>query len=227
MAQNPIKPTPLGDADAFMREIDEDMQQEWLLRIWQKYQRVIIGAVAAIVIGTAGWTSWDTHHRQNLMEATAALARIDVTQDGQWEKNAGELEALSKDRPGTAQAVMALLRAADLRLAHGQKEAALKLYAQVAADPSAPVEFRQLADLSWARAQLDDGDAATLKAKLESLVATNQPWRFSAMESLALLTFRTGDKAQAKALLQKIKDDTTAPQVVRGRAGDLLRAVTE
>ena len=104
----------------------------------------------------------------------------------------------------------------------GDLAGAEALWNKVAGDSSADPLLRDLASLLWAQHGIDQGDPSLLEARLKALAAPDNPWHALADEQLALLDLRLGKDDQAKATLQRLAQDTTAPSGVRGRANALL-----
>ena len=74
----------------------------------------------------------------------------------------------------------------------------------------------------WVEHQIDSGDPALLQARLKTLAAPENAWHTLAEEQLALLDMRLGKPDDAKTILRRLAQDTTAPNGVRGRANILL-----
>jgi len=44
--------------DSFIREVDDELRTERVQNIWKKYGKLLIAGAAAVVIGTAGYRSY-------------------------------------------------------------------------------------------------------------------------------------------------------------------------
>ena len=47
--------------DILLREIDEELKQENLQQIWNKYGTLIVGGAFLLVAGVAGFQGWKAH----------------------------------------------------------------------------------------------------------------------------------------------------------------------
>jgi hypothetical protein len=117
---------------------------------------------------------------------------------------------------------LARLRMAALQADGGARAAALGTWQAVADDASADPLLRGLANLYWVEAQIETGEPAVLKARLDALVPANNPWHGLAQEAQALLDMRQGHTDMARQTLRTLSQDITAPEGVRGRATSLL-----
>jgi hypothetical protein len=66
-----------------------------------------------------------------------------------------------------------------------------------------------------------------MKRRLESKTAASNPWRFTALELLALSAERAGDIEQARKIYTQLADDLETPSGLRGRAAEMLTALKE
>src|SRR5208337_2128904 len=113
-------------------------------------------------------------------------------------------------------------RAAGLKADMGDLPGALALWDAVAHDDSADKLLRDLANLLWAQHGIDAGDPPVVRARLAALEKPDNPFRALAEEAGALLDLRLGQTDAAKAALQKLASDPTAPEGVHARANGLL-----
>ena len=70
--------------------------------------------------------------------------------------------------------------------------------------------------------RLDSGNPDSLTEELAPLTADDNPWRYSALELMALLAHRAGDKTRAVEHYTRLADDAAAPQGLRARAAEML-----
>ena len=134
-------------------------------------------------------------------------------------------ETLKRDGKG-AFATLAGFRLAALKMDQGDRAGAMALYDTLAGDSNADQALREAATLLGVMADVDHGEPAALKAKLEPFLTDNNPWRFTASELAAVLALNSGDNATAATLLKRIVDDQAAPTGARTRASRLLEGLT-
>lgn len=210
-------------ADIF-REVDEELRRENLEKLWKKYGRALIGLAVAIILVVAGlqaWQAYERNRRQDLSDrfsAALALAAAD--------RSAG-LAALAEmsEADGAGYAGLAAFQEARLRAATGDVEGAVSLWDRIAANGGLGPGFRAVATLLSVMHQIDSGDPAALRARLEPLSGAGEPFRASAIELLALIALRQGDAKGAKDLYARISDDPAAPSGLRARAAQMIAAI--
>ena len=210
-------------------EVDEELRAEKAQQWLKRYSGVILAAAVLIVGAAAGWQGWRWYEaRQDRNAAAQYLTAMTLAQASPTGGNEATRSAAIAAFAGVAAnspegyATLARLQQAALRADAGDLRAAIAIWDQVAGDSSADSLLRDLATLLWAQHQLDQGDPSLLEARLKPLAVAGNPWHPLAQEQLALLDLRQGRKDQAKATLQHLSEDTTAPNGVRGRASGLL-----
>lgn len=209
-----------------IREVDEELKRENWQKLWKRYGKFLIGAAVFSVAATAavvGWREYDASQRLAIGDRFAAVL-ADAESSDTPAASADALSAFAAGAPD-GYAMLARLREAKLRADAGDRGAAIAIYDSIAGDGSADRMFRDLAILYSVRTQADDGDPDALIARLSPLGAETGTWRYSARELTAILHLRAGDIEASRAAYQQLADDLLAPQGLRARAAEMLRAI--
>lgn len=212
-------------AELLIKEVDEDLRQEQLNKLWRKHGGLLsVGAVAVVLAVAAfqGWSAWELKQRQasSLRHAEAGV----LLEQGKKDEAAEVLGKLQVE--GTkGYRVLAELRLADLRQQQGDLAGAATLYQRLAADSGVDRVYRDMASIRAAYLTLDSADPAAIDKAMEPLALESSSWRHSAREILALTALRRGESAKAADLFAKIAEDAAAPQGLRARAAEMM-AVT-
>jgi len=220
-------------ADIF-QEVDEDLRRDTASALWAKYQNLVYGLVAVIILGTAGVTGWQIYDRQAREKAGAAYL--------------GALQAAEQDPKSATDVLGQLVHAggpfADIArfdLAHsalkaGDKKGALDQLTGMANDGALAAPLKGAAALMGAYVALDLGQADAAVTLVKPLTADGQPYRLSALEVTGLAAFAAGDKAGARKIYQDLeetfkKEDAagiaTAPSNLRNRVTIMLDRLAE
>lgn len=198
------------------REVDEELRQDQMKALAQRYGGLVIAAALAVVIGVAGYVGWKNWREGQRRQATAELdAALNAGPDA-----VKTLSGFAAAHDGDI-AAMARLSAAAALTRDGRVAEAAQVYDAVATDMAVSASYRDLATLLSVSRQLDGGDPAALSTRLTPLQGPAHPWRFYARELAGLLAARAGDRAGAQKLFQQLADDALAPAGVRARAADL------
>jgi hypothetical protein len=200
-------------------EVKEELRAERARKLWVRYGGVLAGVALVAVAAVGGWQGWRWYEQRQAGQVALTFMEVHRAAEapGADLRAAGErFAALAQGAP-EGYKILASLRAAALKAETGDRDAALAMWDQVAADGSAPRLYRDLASLMWALHGLETQDPAALESRLAPLVGS--AWGASARELQALVAIRRGERTEAKKNLEALAADVTAPQGVRERAG--------
>ncbi len=127
--------------DSLFREVDEEVRQDQLKKIWDQYGNYILALCVGIVLAVAalkGWQYWQVKQSQSAA-ATYADA-LKLIADGK--RNDGEKALSTIGHPGFGR-VAKLRQAASLGV-EGKTDEAVAIYDGIAADGGADPSLRDL-----------------------------------------------------------------------------------
>ncbi len=204
------------------RQVDEDVRQEQLLKLWRKYGNFVIAVVVVVVIGLSGSTFWKQYRtNQRLAESAQFAAALDLLTVGQPALAAQRFAALADDA-GAGYSALARLREAEALAAAGDSDGALAALDRLAADDRADRALRDLASLIAVLQLIDSAPPDALGQRLEPLMQDGSLWRASARELGGLIALRRGETGRAREMFAGLAEDASAPPAVRQRAAELL-----
>jgi hypothetical protein len=207
-------------------EVEEDLRRERARRLWDRYGWIATAALLLVVAGTAGWQGWRWYEaREAAAAATRYLAAMRAAEANDTAAAVGGFAALLRDAPAGYR-LLARFQEAAARARAGEREIALAMWDQLAADGATPQPYRDLAALLSVLHQADDGDPASLSARLAGLDRPDGAFRFSARELQALLAERQGQRERAVTILRGLAEAPDAPVAMRARASETLGALT-
>ncbi len=212
------------ERDSWMREVDEELRRERLQKIWQRYGGLIVGAVALVLIGLAGYQWWQTQRVAVIHDSGARFSQaMRLAQDGKTAEATQALEAIVSEGGGGYPALARLALAANLTKA-GKVDEAAAAY-QTAADATDDPLIKGFAQLQAVSLKIDTADWTTVKNQLTDLAAETSPWRYSARELLGISALRAGKLSEARQALAPLSVDPKAPTALRQRAEALMQLV--
>lgn len=228
MALSPNSPNAPTDRDAaaqdgFLREVDDALRQDDLLQLAQRYGKPLAGLIIAGLLGLAGYLYWDHTRNQAAAELSErTILALDRLGSGGVAADAAarELEPLMKEGGAGSRANAAMLHAAILQ-EQGNSAQAIKEFAALAGDTSAPQPFRDLALLRGVGLEFDRLAPADVIARLKPLAIPGNPWFGSAGEMTALAYLKLNQPDKAGPLLAVIGKDEQTPKSIRARVRQL------
>ena len=211
-------------ADIF-KEVEDDLRRDNAAKIWKKYAPLIIGVAVAVVLAVAGfqaWRAYDLDQRGKLSDQFAAA--LDATAKGDIAKAEEMLRQLSDPAAGGYRG-LAAFEEAQLRVRDDDIAGAIAIWDRIAENSALGQGLQNAAVILSVMHQVDTGDVAALRRRLEPLTAEGQPYRAAALEMSALLALRQGESEAARSFYSSIADDRAAPAGARARAAQMLAAL--
>lgn len=202
-------------ADIF-DEVDEDLKRDQMQLLWARYGKIVMTAVAAVVLGVAlrqGYVAWQTDQAET--SATAyhqALKSDDVAAALQ-----AQIGNLTDGYAMVAQFQIAAEQAKSEDFA-----AAEATYLALSSDQSLEPLYQQAAVLLSVMVAPKTADSTALTARLADLETAAGPWQAMALETSAGLVLRSGDKAAAAAKYKMIVEMADIPAGMRQRAERMI-----
>jgi hypothetical protein len=201
----------------FIREIDEDLRRDRLLKLWERYGIYAIAAAFLVVAATAGWRGWEWYQtREGIKAGSRFEAALVLAESGKHAEAEQDFDALTKDSIWGYR-LLARMRLAAETGTH-DTAAGAAAYDAIIADGSIDAAIRDVARLRAAFLLLDTAQAAEIAARVEPLIVSASPFRFSARETLALARYKAGEREAARAMFAELAVDPQTPPALRTRA---------
>jgi len=214
------------EQDVLLREIDDELKQENLQKLWKQYGTLIVGGALALVIGVAGFKGWqhyDLNQRAALGEQFAAAQQLAA---GGKQGAAGEAFSKIAGDSSAGYAMLARFQLAALAAKNGDPDGAAKAYQAIADDQGVDAIYRDLAVVLGALNELDSkSGASALTVRAEKLAGGTGPWRFTAKEVAALSALKNGDNKTARMRYDELSKDAAVPQELKNRAREMLNVL--
>ncbi len=209
------------ELESLMSEIESDLREQELRKIWERYNKPIIALCVAIVIGVAGAQLWRQHQTEQRLDLAARFeaAQADLAQ-GKTDDAMAVFADVAKAR-GEGFAALAELNRAAILAQKNDIDGAVAIYKTIAADAKADQVFRDLAVILQVQHTLDRDDPKVLEPMLAPLTNPGNPYHNVANELSALLAAKQGDYARASQLATQVLTDPATPQYMRLRMQDL------
>jgi hypothetical protein len=206
-------------SEQFIREVDEELRRAQLKQLWDRFAPLIIGVCLLVVILTAGYRGWVWwQERQAAQAGDRFLAALEAIESGDRERGEAALEAIAAEG-GAGYSVLARLRLAGENSTAGEKEKALAVYDEVAADADVATPLRDLARMRAALLALDSSDLAGATERAAPLNQPGNRWRHAAREVIGMAAYQSGDLEAAREQFLAIQQDAESPPDIWVRAG--------
>lgn len=206
-------------------EVDEAIKQERIEKIWKEHGGLIIGCIAALILGTAanaGYSAWKTKESQS--QTSLLIHSMENADD-----SANELNDISSELNSGLRS-LAAMKSASISLKNGDIEDAVAQYKSISADDNLELTFRQQAE--YLSISLDTKLSTEDKITALMKIAANEQnsWRFHAHLDLATLKANlTNQIPEARRHLSLILEDDNALPGLKKKAQsvDIVYALKE
>jgi hypothetical protein len=206
------------------QEVDEEVRRERLQKLWERYQNYFVAIVALVVLGVAGWRTYDYLETKKAAESgTAFEVASQLAEDGKHMEAEAAFAKIAAEGTASYRTLARLREAAEI--AARDPKLGIDAYRKVAADGKIDPVIQDLAALRAGALQLDAGAFADVKATLDPLTGDGRAFRHSARELLVLGAWRSGDLAEAKRLSSVIMTDGQTPPGMRTRIEMLVALI--
>ncbi len=213
--------------DSFLREVNEEIRRDRLMKLWQRFGTLIIASVVLLFVGVAAY-QWNKSRQIALEQSTGASfeAASRLAAEQKTEDALKAFEAIVKDGPA-GYGALARLRIAAEHAKAGRTAEALASYEALSADTGVDELLRDFAALQAAMLRLDQADWTEMKNRLTPLIDEKRPWRAQAREVLGLAALKAGQSEEATKLFEQILGDRAASAGLARRAQEMLAVLTD
>ncbi len=215
------------NSDALLREVVEEVKNEELQQLWNKYGLFVIVGVAIILTITISFESikaWKEKNDQKLSDAYSVAmslqsqGRLDESlsiYQSLIEKNTGIYDELSK------------LQTANIYFGQNKNSEAAETLQKMIDDKDTLPQMKFVAAIKLAAYKLDtDAPAEEVNALLQPLLQDKNS-SVVARELSAMLNIREKNFVQAKSEYEKILSSPEISDEIRARASDMINLLDE
>lgn len=209
------------------REVDEDIQRDRYLALWQRFRWLVIGALVVLVGGTISYTAWNTYSASVKVDrGERFLAAVALSEEGRNDEAARAFAAFAEDA-NAGYAALARLREAAALAEAGDPAGAVAVYDRIIDDSGAEDMLRELAAVLAAQRLLDREDPAGAETRLTPVADGAGPWRHLARELQGIAALQAGRTEDAQAIFAELAEEAGVPPGVQARATEMRAAIGE
>jgi len=212
---------PTDPAEAFVREVDENLRRDQMADMAKSYGKWIITAVILFLGAVGGYLYWQSSsQKQASTDSETISAALDKAASGNSKAAQTALAPLG-DSANDVTRASALLGQAALALRKNDRKTAIDLYAKVENDSGLPQPYRDMALVRRTMTEFDALKPDEIIARLKPLTEQGKPFFGTAGEMTGMAMLAKGDKVGAGQLFARIAADKQVPQSIRSRAVQL------
>ena len=202
-------------ADIF-DEINEELRQDRMTALWQRYGKYVIAFVVAVVAGVSLTQGYGYYTQQRDARSADVFFNAILSDDV-----AKTLEAGTEQLSG-GYALLAEFRLAAALAEKAQAAEAEQHYLSIAARDDIQQIYRDIALLLSVMQASETTQVSALQTRLDPLISSTSPLKGLALEQAAALDVRRGNRAAAIEKLNELVALTDIPASLRQRASQIL-----
>lgn len=213
--------------DAFIREIDEEIKNDRIKKLWDQYGLFIILFVIVAVSAAVSYETFKSwNEKRNQQYSNSYAYALNLQNQGRYAESLEVLEQMKKADNGVYSDV-AEIQIANILVDQGKTDEAVKILEEVVNKKSFNKQMRDVAVIKLASYKLDTAPGEEIRALIAPYAESENSWTNIARELLAMLAVRDADFAQAKKLYNDIANSASATESLKARAKDMLATLNE
>jgi hypothetical protein len=211
--------------DSLLREVEDELRQDQLKKLWTDYGTYLLGAAVAFVIGVGIYQQVEA---SRIAAAQAAGARYEAARrlvvDNKASEAVAAFQDIAKSGP-TGYATLARFQTAAASVKADKTAEAVAIYDAIVADSAADPVSRDFARMQAAALRLDSADWTEIQNRLTPLVDERNAFRANARELLGLAAQKAGKPDEARKFFLQVVGDAKASQALKDRAGTYMASI--
>ncbi len=206
--------------DAFIQEVTEDVKNDNLKVLWNKYGLfiilfVVIAVTAAVSFETIkGWR--DAKYQQQTENYLSALQSSE-----NYENSLKALEKIAAANQGVY-SDLARIQIATVLFEQDKNSEAEVMLQTIADNDELNPRIRNLAALKLATYKIDTAPRAEIEALLKPVIDADNSWSPLATDLLAMAAIRDGDTETARSLYNSLLESDNVSDNFKSRIQDML-----
>lgn len=221
------KEVDTDEQEAFIREVSEEVKNDNLKQMWEKYGIYIILLVVLALLAAVsyeGFKNWQ-RTRSETWSDTYAYA-LNLENQGKYDESLEVLEKMEQTG-GNIYSNVAKLQTANILFEQGKTDEAVDILEEIVADKSINKKLRDVSTIKLASYKLDSGSYEEIEALLKPLIEENGSWANIAKEMMAMAAIREGNIDAARTLYRELLNTPNLPEALKMRVQDMLSVLDE
>lgn len=209
--------------DAFIQEIDEDVKNDNLKVLWDKYGIFVVLLVVLAVSATVSFEkirSWKAEQNQQTTENYMSAAQLRENP----EETIAALQQINQSNQGIF-SDFAKLQIANVLFNQNKNEEAMAALQSLIDDKQANDEVKNIALIKLATYKVDQLPRAEFEALVKPIIDANNSWTPLAQDLLAMSAIQDGDVDTARSIYENILKIKDLPEGFKTKVQDMLTSL--
>jgi len=211
--------------DAFIQEIDEDVKNDNLKQLWEKYGVFIVLLVVLAVSATVSFEkfkSWRVAQNQAATETYMSAVQLKENP----EETLAALQQINQSSQGIF-SDFAKLQIANVLFNQNKNDEAKATLQSLIDDQQVNAEVKNIALIKLATYMVDELPKAEFEAMLKPILDANNSWTPLAQDLLAMSAIKEGDVDTARTIYENILKIKDLPDSFKTKIQDMLTSLSD
>lgn len=208
------------DNFAMFEEINEELKHDKMVAFVRQNSKMIVSVLVAIVLGIIIYSTWQDRQKRKMEDITNALLTVVQNPSSKDDLMLGKL---LESAPAELRPVLMLMKSGKQLMMGESPEKTLQPILDLSSRKGVDLIWRDLALLIYA--SYSTKPTQELIKILEPLTEDKRPFRFTAMEFIAMAYINDGKSETAIEYLEKILNNNEAPKSMKERIAVLSQYV--
>lgn len=212
--------------DAFIQEVDEDVKNDNLKVLWNRYGLLIIAFVVLAVSAAISFDqikNWKIAQNQRYTEEYMTAAQLQAENP---DNTIAALQQVSQKNQGIF-SDFARLQIANVLLNQDKIDEATAALESIVNDKQVNSEVQHIALVKLATYKLDTMDRASFEKLVQPLITENTSWAPIAQDLLAMSAIKNGDITTARTIYENILKIEDLPENFKVKVQDMLSSISD
>jgi hypothetical protein len=218
------------ESDSLLREVDEELRREQMQKIWERYNGLILGGAALIVLGVGGYKVLEGRRIAATEAAGSEFnSALKLSEANKADEAVKAFQKIADTGPA-GYAALAKLHLAGAHVKAGRAAEALAAYQAIVDAPGSDSLLRNFAQIQVATLKVGEGDYAEQQTRLAALAGDDGAFKITARELLGLSAYKAGKLDEARKYFEPLLIDPNASRAIQERIkivmGEIAKAET-
>lgn len=214
--------------DAFIMEVNEELKNEKLKQIWEKYGLMIIAVVTITLTAAISFETIKSWYNKKFQDISDTYSVATVLQEQEkYDESIAVLKSVEEKASDHIYAQLVKFQEANILLEQNKPEEAIKILQEIISNEDTDKSLREVAIIKMASYKLENASFEDIETLLNAMIKENGNWTVISQEILAMSAIKHKKLDKAKELYANILANPETPENLKARAQDMLLLLNE
>lgn len=214
--------------DAFILEVNEELKNEKIKHIWEKYGLFIIAVVTISLTAAISFETIKGWYNKKFQDISDAYSAAVVLQEQEkYDESNKILQAVEEKADNHIYAQLVQFQQANILLEQNKTDEAITILQNIINDEKSDKSLKEIAIIKIASYKLENATFEDIEALLKGMVEEKGNWTVIAQEILAMSAIKHKNLEKAKELYTSILTNPETPENIKNKAQDMLLLLNE